>query len=746
MPHVCNFLGYNFTMILKRLTGKSQRFKLESVQFSSSEDCLIASIASSYKLRNLSIFASTEGFADEVGFEHQSALPCCFCNRETNTLVLKVPVQECTFITIFDCVKNKLVFKTRVLLNKVDGTCKDEDWEYLRNTAIFCMEALEPIISRQKNKNLMVTGNFFCPNWTRKDDIRVVVVPTETQEGLFSTFSIGNMQGAEDAMIHFVSLSGRGNFCTIKFEVPDLGQVKNFVILVKGKVVCYMPHPSHISAGHLGRFAKNNAISWNNDEQYQKWAEEHALTEAEAVVQRNTKFNVEPKFSIVVPLYHTPKEYLDDLVESYEKQTYSKSELVLVNASPEDADLKANLKPLKKRDNIKIVKLEKNLGINLNTIAGAEVATGDYICFLDHDDFLSHDALYCFAKEINKHPETDVLFSDEDHVEDGKYTKPMFKTPVNRATLMCKNSCIHFLCIKRDLYLQNCFRSNKYDGSQDYHTVLKALDTCQRFAHIPKVLYHWRASETSTALSTDAKDYAESSSLSLLNDYFAKKHIPVTARLSPLQACYALDWKKPEHLKVGVVSSRGCGAFMHKLETLGYSAVHINSKSLKKHVQDKLYERTDCDLLVFAKSCVLFEDAGLGQMIRRAFWQNEILSAISVDNTGWIFDAGFEKNKQGEFLPRQAGRNIVHPGNLCCNLAPLNVDGVSENFLVMRKDLLSEVTSNVNGFSTNLGLTVVPDVQVVTRGKSLPVITATREESVCFNPELDAYSREFSLK
>ena len=199
-------------------------------------------------------------------------------------------------------------------------------------------------------------------------------------------------------------------------------------------------------------------------------------------------------------------------------------------------------------------------------------------------------------------------------------------------------------------------------------------------------------------------------------------------------------------MKVGIVSRKSCKKLVSEIKGYGYEAVHLSAKNMVDFVKSMGNESSGCDVVVIAETQAFFERAGLDQMLRRAFWQNEILSAVSVNSTGWIYDAGFEKNKQGEFLPRQVDRNIIHPGNLCCNLVPLNVDGISNNLVAMNSKLLRGLTLAPKWLETEADLVVVPDVQVVARGKSLPVITATREESVCFNPELDAYNKEFSLK
>lgn len=214
-------------------------------------------------------------------------------------------------------------------------------------------------------------------------------------------------------------------------------------------------------------------------------------------------------FSIIVPLYKTPKRYLNEMIASVQAQTYQNWELVLVNASPEDKDLAAALHRFDDDARITLITLEANLGIADNTNAGIEAARGDFICFLDHDDLLAPNALATYERLIRSDEDVRVIYSDEDFFsDDGIHYDPHFKSDFNIDLLRCHNYVTHFLACEARL-ARELMLDARYDGAQDYDFVLRASEKVTSFAHVPEVLYHWRAHANSTAGSSDTKPYAD---------------------------------------------------------------------------------------------------------------------------------------------------------------------------------------------------------------------------------------------
>lgn len=244
---------------------------------------------------------------------------------------------------------------------------------------------------------------------------------------------------------------------------------------------------------------------------YERWLERHKITEAIREVQKETVFDKQPCFSIVVPLYKTQEKYLKELVESIKGQTYSNWELCLSDGSGGDSPLKEILKELEHSDSrIKVISSKESLQIAENTNAAIDIATGDYIVFADHDDILSVDALYECTKCINENQEVDMIYSDEDKVSmDGQtYFEPHFKPDLNMDLLCSVNYFCHLVVVKRQLLEQAGKLNGEYNGAQDYDFVLRCVENTDAVYHIPKILYHWRAHMDSTAENPESKRYA----------------------------------------------------------------------------------------------------------------------------------------------------------------------------------------------------------------------------------------------
>lgn len=261
------------------------------------------------------------------------------------------------------------------------------------------------------------------------------------------------------------------------------------------------------------------------DPAYASWFERHKTPVQELNAQRSVSLSQRPCFSIVVPLFRTPIEYLCDMVDSVLGQTYDRLELILVNASPEDTALAAKVSEYRASDSrIRSISLPENRGIAGNTAVGIAEAEGDFVCFLDHDDFLEPDALFRFAVAVDDDPSIDVLYCDEDLVEwmQGKgfvHKHPFFKPCYSPELMLCKNGIIHLMTIRRSILDEMPSADARFDGAQDYNMILCALAKARRVHHESRVLYHWRMTEGSTANNPDAKPYAKvASRLAIANN------------------------------------------------------------------------------------------------------------------------------------------------------------------------------------------------------------------------------------
>lgn len=254
---------------------------------------------------------------------------------------------------------------------------------------------------------------------------------------------------------------------------------------------------------------KNDNYNW----------EKYAASQSELERQKSYKFDYEPKISILVPAYETKIDFLVELLDSVVNQSYAGWELCLADASYTDVVEKTVIrykKSLSDEQAKRIVyrRLKENCGISENTNKAYEMASGDYIALLDHDDIISADALYEMVSAINEMDfesrNMAMLYSDEDKItEDGnRHFYPHFKLDYNLEYLRTNNYICHLLVVSENLARAVGGWRKEFDGAQDYDFILRCSEKAEIITHVPKILYHWRVSSTSTAGDKYTKLYA----------------------------------------------------------------------------------------------------------------------------------------------------------------------------------------------------------------------------------------------
>lgn len=282
---------------------------------------------------------------------------------------------------------------------------------------------------------------------------------------------------------------------------------------------------------------------------YEKYRHAVMPTKEELERQRQECWEYEPLFSIVVPLYKTPIKYLEKLVESIQEQTYGNWELCLSDGSGADSPLEGYLKKLEKQEKrIKVIRNSKPLQISENTNAALREAAGEFIVFADHDDLLTPDALYECAKVLQEKPETELIYSDEDKISmNGKrYFQPHFKSDYNPDLLCSMNYFCHLVVAKKSLIDRAGMLDSAFDGAQDYDFVLRCTEHTREIYHIPKVLYHWRAHENSTAENPESKMYAFEAGRRAIQAHYDRRKIPAKVQMGEYLGLYRTiyQWKE----------------------------------------------------------------------------------------------------------------------------------------------------------------------------------------------------------
>ncbi|MBR2122059.1 MAG: glycosyltransferase family 2 protein [Lachnospiraceae bacterium] len=237
---------------------------------------------------------------------------------------------------------------------------------------------------------------------------------------------------------------------------------------------------------------------------------------AERERQEKTVFEHRVLFSILVPLYNTPKQYLTDMIDSVIWQTYDNWELCLADGSDaEHAYVEEVVRGYQERDaglkeRIRYRKLEKNGGISANTNACLELATGEYIAPFDHDDVLHPSVLYEYCRVINEQ-NADYIYCDEttfSGTDLNKFVTMHFKPDYAIDNLRANNYICHLSCFSRKLLEGEELYRPEFDGSQDHDMILRLTDKARKIVHVPKLLYYWRCHPGSTASNIGAKEYA----------------------------------------------------------------------------------------------------------------------------------------------------------------------------------------------------------------------------------------------
>ena len=214
-----------------------------------------------------------------------------------------------------------------------------------------------------------------------------------------------------------------------------------------------------------------------------------------------------PKISVVMPVYDPPLEFLRKGIASVLNQVYQNWEFCIADDCSSNPDVREVLTEIAKTDSrIKLTFRSENGNISAATNSAAELATGDFILFLDNDDELTPDALGEVALYISQNPETDFLYSDDDKINrSGKRFDPQFKPEYSPELLLSYMYMGHLCVVRKEIFDKVGGLRIGFEGSQDYDFALRATEISRQVGHLPLVLYHWRTSPGSTAISGGEK-------------------------------------------------------------------------------------------------------------------------------------------------------------------------------------------------------------------------------------------------
>jgi len=257
-----------------------------------------------------------------------------------------------------------------------------------------------------------------------------------------------------------------------------------------------------------------------------------------------------PGISIVMPVHNPDPEHLESAIQSVLGQIYPKWELCIADDASTDSRIHRLLESYASRDRrIRVVRLSNNVGISEATNAALELASHEWITFLDHDDLLREQSLIRVVETLVSQPRIRLLYTDEDKVnERGEREAPHFKPDWNPELLRAVNYICHLAVYDRALLNEIGPLRSECDGAQDYDLVLRATQVLEdeNIHHLPEILYHWRMAKGSTAESGQNKDYASQAGLKALADTL--RAVTPDARVSKGQfpTTYRVNYPLPE--------------------------------------------------------------------------------------------------------------------------------------------------------------------------------------------------------
>lgn len=418
--------------------------------------------------------------------------------------------------------------------------------------------------------------------------------------------------------------------------------------------------------------------------------------------RRRRNFIKKIRFSIVVPTYHTPELFLRQMIESVLNQTFSGLELCIADGSSDDSVEHVVREYQEKDTRVKYCRLSENRGISENTNEALKLAEGEYVGLLDHDDLLEAHALYEMRMAIAKNPKADVLYSDEDKVNFDltHYFDPHRKPAFNPDLLRSNNYICHFLVVRRALLEKTGGFRSGYDGAQDFDLVLRLTETAECVVHIPKVLYHWRSHEASTASNPMSKLYAYEAGRRAVESHLERCKEPGIVSDTRFYGFYRVDYQFPIDFSADVVffsandknHKKILNNFLDDFRGQMIGNVIYYDNEFNKFVIFSGVSKLESDIVVFADSSLSgFSETGLQQLVQNC--RRPGIAAAGgkiVSSEGILVGGRMEKTEDGGLKCVDEGLPKGFTGYFHKAILQQNTDGVSYRLFAVRRSLLEE--------------------------------------------------------
>lgn len=357
---------------------------------------------------------------------------------------------------------------------------------------------------------------------------------------------------------------------------------------------------------------------------YGPWYEAYVPDEEELHLQRKHKFSYEPLISIAVPAYQTPPVFLREMIESLLAQTYGNWELCIANGSPKDREMQKILKEYAARDKrVRFRNLTENLGIADNTNAALQMAEGEFVGLLDHDDLLAPNALYEIVCTLEKEREIDAIYTDEDKVTMNldEHFQPHLKPDFNLDLLRSNNYICHFFAARRSVVEEVGGFRREFEGAQDHDFIFRCVEKARKTGHVPEILYHWRTHKASTADNPASKMYAYDAGRRAIEAHLARTKTEGIVSHTPDFGFYRVQYPVQGEPMVSIIIPN-----KDEKETLGACLKSIREKTEYKNYEILIIENNSTSEEIFR----YYKELSGDPRIRLLRWKKEFnYSAIN---------------------------------------------------------------------------------------------------------------------
>lgn len=610
--------------------------------------------------------------------------------------------------------------------------------KYNKKEKVFCYN-IDSMEFEQENKILQIKGWGFS-----KENLKKLGFMIPSSEGEATSFKRIDREDVNDA--YNISKMEQLGFEIAVAVSKEPKQLKLILKDIGGITLPVKIEKSKIGKVDTLRFLKNSAVLLKNEgameainrikiqgkkiwNDYDYWIYQNERYSVETIEKEIESFQIQPKISIVVPVYNVAEKWLRKNIESILEQFYKNWELCLADDCSPSPHVRRVLEEYAEKDSrIKIVFREQNGHISEATNSAIDISTGAYIGFMDNDDELSPAALYEYVKLLNEKPSAEFIYCDEDMVDTtGRRFNPFFKSNWNPKLLLGHNYITHFVVVKRELLDKVGKLNSEVNGSQDYDFVLRATEATDEIHHIPKILYHWRTIEGSVAENPEAKNYAYISGQRALENALDRRKIAGEVSIGKSYGTYKIEYQYPEEVFVSIImvhqsenqsieaeclnkllANTKYGAYEviavnYNMETINDNEKHVhfiynNANRTFNQLRNYAAQKAKGEFLVFLDSTVLPQNS---------LWLNELVNEGRNPKTGLVGGKLLDKNSlilnSGMWFENDfTNVHYTHRGCTSDNIGyyyrlvlPQNVFAVSDEIVFISK----AVFEAIDGFS-----------------------------------------------